>query len=314
MFLSKSPYVPDPRLLSEGFQRKRYERIKLQEEQGFIRQWFLLCGRADQASRLNPEPAKLHKLVPPPDRVWADPFLWKAGESSFIFCEEWIYSQPHGHISVLQLGRDGTVVSPSVPVLTADQHLSYPFLFEYEGALHMMPEAGASRRLDVYRCEEFPHRWRKRATLMPNLRYADATLIEYQGKWWLFLTIKRGLFALSRDLFVFSADSPLTDQWTAHPGNPVVRSFSSARPAGPLFEFSGKLFRPSQDCLVRYGHSLKINEITRLDAKHYAERTVTEVRPEWEAGIRGVHHIDWREDMLVMDTQQLLPVCKHSAL
>jgi hypothetical protein len=307
MLLPKSPYLPNPRLLTEGFQRKRYERIKQKEEQGFVRQWFLLCGRADPTARLNPQPARLHRLLPPTDRVWADPFLWKAGNDRFIFCEEWIYRQPHGHISVMQLSPDGSAVSSPVPVLTAKYHLSYPFLFEYEGALHMMPEAGAGRTLDVYRCEEFPHRWRKRVTLMSNLRYADATLQAYQGKWWLFVTLKRGLFALSRDLFVFSADNPLTDKWTPHPGNPVVRSFSAARPAGPLFELQGKLFRPSQDCLVRYGHSLRINEVTQLDAKHYAERSVTEVRPDWEPGLRAVHHIDWRDDLLVMDSQRLLP-------
>jgi len=307
MFSSRSPFLPDPRLLTEGFQRKRFERIKQEEEQGFVRQWFLLSGCADQASRLNPQPARLQKLLPPKDRVWADPFLWKAGDNFYVFCEEWIYRDPHGHISVMQLARDGRVLSPPVPVLTADQHLSYSFLYEHEGVLHLLPEAGAGRSLDVYRCEAFPHRWRKRATLMSNLRYADATLKEYQGKWWLFLTLKRGLFALSRDLFVFSADSPLSDRWTAHPGNPVVRSFSAARPAGPLFEFQGKLFRPSQDCLVRYGHRLRINEITRLDAKHYAERAVTEVSPDWEPGLRAVHHIDWRDDLLVMDSQRLLP-------
>jgi len=313
MFLSKSPFLPDPRLLTEGFQRKRYERIKQKEEQGFVRQWFLLCGRADQAARLNPQPAKLQKILPPTDRVWADPFLWNAGDDSFIFCEEWIYREPHGHISVMKLARDGGAVSLPVPVLTAAYHLSYPFLFEYEGALHMMPEAGAGRSLDVYRCEEFPQRWRKRATLMSNLRYADATLTQYQGKWWLFLTLKHGLFALSRDLFVFSADNPLTDRWTPHPGNPVVRSFSAARPAGPIFEFKGKLYRPSQDCLVRYGHSLRINEITLLNAQHYVERTITEVKPDWENGIRAVHHIDWRDGLLVMDTQRLLPAGEITA-
>lgn len=314
MFLSKSPFLPDPRLLPALYRRRRYERIKQREEQGYVRQWFLLCGRAGEVSRLNPNPAKLNKLLPPKDRIWADPFLWKRGDDLFIFCEEWIYSRPHGHLAVMKVARDGSSVSAPTPVLQTDYHLSYPFLFEWEGVLHMLPEAGANRSLDVYQCEEFPNRWRKRCSLMANVRYADATLIQYQRKWWLFLTLKRGLFALSRDLFVFSADTPLTDQWTAHPGNPVVRDFSSARPAGPLFQLNGKLYRPSQDCLIRYGHSLRINEITRLDAKRYEERVVTEVKPDWEEGIRAVHHVDWRDDLLVMDTQRLLPAGEIAAV
>lgn len=307
MFLSKSPFLPDVRLLPQLLQRRRYQKVQQQEERGLVRQWFLLCGRAQPASRLNPQPATLQKLLPPKDRIWADPFLWQRGDGIFLFCEEWIYNRPHGHISVMQLAKDGSVASAAVPIIEADFHLSYPFLFEFEGTLYMVPEACSSGSLDVYGCEEFPHRWRKRANLMSNVRYGDATLIEHRGRWWLFLTLKRGLFAVSRDLFVFSADSPLTDQWTAHPDNPVVRDFSSARPAGPLFELGGRLFRPSQNSLIRYGHSLRINEITRLDGKHYEEKMVTEVRPDWEEGIRAVHHIDWRNDLLVMDTQRLLP-------
>ena len=307
MLLSKSPFLPDPRLLAELIQRKRYARIASRAERGFVRQWFLLCGQATKEWLLNPQPASLRKLLPPLDRSWADPFLWKHGGDWFIFCEEWLCHEPHAHIAVMQISPEGRVLSPAKPVLTKPHHLSYPFLFEHEGALHMIPEGGRGRTIDVYQCEDFPQRWRKRATLMRNLQYADATLFEHKAKWWLFATIKRGLFALNRDLFGFWADTPLTDQWNPLPANPVVRGLTSARPAGRVFELGGKLFRPSQNCLVRYGHSLRINEILRLDTKHYQERLVMEVKPGWEDSICANHHIDWREGMVVMDAQRLLP-------
>ena len=306
MISSKTSFLPDPHLLVDLFQHKRYARMTSRAEQGLARQWFLLFGQASKEWLLNPQPATLRKLLPPDDRSWADPFLWKRRDEWFIFCEEWFPNKPHGHISVIQVSRDGEVLAPAKPVLVKDHHLSYPFLFEHEGTLHMLPEGGHGRAIDVYQCEEFPGRWRKRATLMRNLQYVDATLFEHQTKWWLFLTIKRGLFALNRDLFVFWADTPLTDQWHPHPANPVVRGFQSARPAGRVFELGGKLFRPSQDCLVRYGHSLRINEIVRLDVKQYQERLVTEVSPGWEANICANHHIDWQEGTVVMDAQRLL--------
>lgn len=307
MFMSKSPYLPNPRLVIELIRRKRYARISRREERGLVRQWFLLWGRVNKEWLLNPQPAKLRKLLPPLDRNWADPFLWKRGDDWFIFCEEWLCSKPHAHIAVMQISRDGQVVSPTRPVLVKDHHLSYPFLFEHEGTLHMIPEGGEGRAVDVYQCEEFPERWRKRATLMRDIRYVDATLLEHGGKWWLFATIKRGMFALNRDLFVFWADTPLTDKWNPLPSNPVVRGLESARPAGRVFELGGKLFRPSQNCLVRYGHCLRINEIVRLEAKGYRERLVTEVKPDWEGNVRANHHIDWLDGSVVMDAQRLLP-------
>ena len=147
---------------------------------------------------------------------------------------------------------------------------------------------------------------------MRDVEYVDATLFEQGARWWLFVTFKRGLFRLNRDLFIFWADTPLSDKWNPLPGNPVVRGLKSARPAGRVFELGGKLFRPSQNCLIRYGYSLNINEILRLDASHYEERLATEVTPDWEKGIRAIHHIDWRDGMLVMDAQRLLPA-KHAA-
>ena len=148
----------------------------------------------------------------------------------FIFCEEWISGRPHGHIAVMPVSHDGSKASPSQPVLEKEHHLSYPFLFEHHGSLHMLPEGGAGQAIELYECEHFPERWRKVSTLMRNIRYADATLYEHQGKWWLFVTIRRGVFSLNRDLFAFWADAPLAKRWNPHPSNPVVRGFRSARP------------------------------------------------------------------------------------
>jgi hypothetical protein len=306
MPVSKSPFLPDHRLAVDLLRRQRYRRIQQREEQGFDRQWFLLCGQAGKEWLLNPQPGNLRKLVPPDDRSWADPFLWKHGDERCIFCEEMLRDKPYGHIAVMRVSAEGQALSPAKSVLVKDHHLSYPFLFEHEGALHMIPEGGGGRTIEVYQCEEFPERWRQRATLMRDIQYVDATLFEYQAKWWLFVTIKRGLFTLSRDLFIFWADTPLSDKWKPHPANPVVRGFESARPAGRPFEIGARLFRPSQNCLVCYGHSLRINEILRLDTEHYQERLVREVRPDWEEGIRGNHHLDWHKGMLVMDAQRLL--------
>ena len=128
MFSSKSPFLPDPHLLAELIQRKRYARIARRAEQGMVRQWFLLYGQASKEWLLNPQPARLRKLLPPDDRSWADPFLWKRGDDWFIFCEEWLTSKPYGHISVMQVSRDGQVVSPAKPVLmkAASSLLSLP--------------------------------------------------------------------------------------------------------------------------------------------------------------------------------------------
>jgi hypothetical protein len=214
---------------------------------------------------------------------------------------------PHAHISVLQLDGDGRIKAEARPVLAEPNHLSYPFLFEFEGPLYMMPESGENRTIDIYRCESFPERWVKSHTLFRGLHARDATLFRHQERWWMFVTLERGMYRLNHDLFVFHADSPLDGVWHEHRRNPVVSSFERARPAGRLFEMDGRLYRPSQDCLRSYGHSLNISQIIRLDGEHYAERLVHRVRPDWEPGIIGNHHLDWNEGLMAMDALRLVP-------
>ena len=295
-----------PRLAWEAVQRLRFRRVARREEQGCTGQWYLLFDFADKAALLHPQPAGMQKLIPPNDRVWADPFAWKQGSDYFIFCEEWIYSQPHGHLSVIRLGADGRVKEPATPVIQEPSHLSYPFLFEFEGQLYMLPENSAAGQLQLYRCEEFPHRWVKANVLMENVRAADTVMLQHQGKWWMFTSLDDGNCRSNRDLCIFWADSPLSNRWTPHPRNPVIRSFKKARGAGRIFTLEGKLYRPSQNCLVRYGYGLNVSEITQLDPQHYSERAVCEVTSEWEEGNRATHHIDWHEGLLCLDARRLL--------
>jgi hypothetical protein len=123
----------------------------------------------------------------------------------------------------------------------------------------------------------------------------------------MFVTLQRGQYRLNHDLFLMSTDSPVDGLWREHPRSPVVQSFERARQAGRLFELDGRLYRPSQDCLRGYGHSLNINEITQFDTERYSERLVQRVEPDWEPGTTANHHLDWNNGLLVMDVQRLVP-------
>jgi hypothetical protein len=71
-----------------------------------------------------------------------------------------------------------------------------------------------------------------------------------------------------------------------------VADVRTARPAGALFQRDGKLFRPSQDCLLRYGHAIQINEVIALTPTDYREQTVSRLDPDWLAGGIGTHTIN----------------------
>jgi hypothetical protein len=296
-----------PRNLSGYLKRSIWTRINERRDRGFLRQWYLLHGFRDKSCLLNPEPDKLDKLIPPNDRSWMDPFAWRHGDDYYIFCEEWVFGDPHAHISVLHLDERGQMKTEVKPVIREPYHLAYPFLFEFDGLLYLVPDGRASGKIDVYRCETFPHQWVKAKTLMNGVEAVDSTLVEHNQKWWLFTSLQRHFYKLWHALFAFHADSPLAEHWTPHPRNPVVCGFDRARPAGRIFVLGEKLYRPSQNNVKRYGDTLNINEIVRLDAEDFQERVVNRVVPNPGVGRVASHHLDWNGGMLVMDAQRLLP-------
>jgi len=301
--------IPGAHVLSYYLRRLcERHRARYAAKHQLVGNWHLLYGALDRDALVSIDPATLRKLIAPPDRYWADPFGWQRDGRFFVFCEEVIYGEARGRISVVPLDTKTGLAGPSQAVVQEPHHLSYPFLFEFEGVFYMLPESGFANVLNLYRCLEFPYRWEKLGPIFEGGQYYDPTLLHREGRWWLFVTKRdpRRLQLPDHDLFLFWADSPITGKWTPHPANPVVRSFRRARPGGRIFSLNGKLYRPSQNCLWRYGASLNLNEIVRLDAEYYEERLLRELQPDGPNYV-GLHHMDWHDGVVLMDAQRLVP-------
>ncbi len=106
---------------------------------------------------------------------------------------------------------------------------------------------------------------------MTGIYAADATLLEHNGRCWMFVNAKESGGSSLDALHLFYADNPLADKWTPHPCNPIVKDIRSARPAGRIVVRDGKLIRPSQDSSRRYGYALNFNRITKLNENEYEE-------------------------------------------
>lgn len=289
------------------FDRWKLRRAAKARRRSELQQWFLLTGWRGLDEYAAPRPHLLQALYPPLDCFWADPFAWRRDDRYFLFFEEYPYAVGRGHVSVLELDEAACPTGPARPVIVEPYHLSYPFLFEYGGELYMVPEKKAVRRVDLYRCVKFPDRWEVVRTWFSGARMVDCTLFEQDGRWWLFCAVKGRGLRYDESLFAYHAATPLTDQWTPHPANPLVRDFSRGRPGGRILrDGAGRLLRPSQDCVDHYGAGLNVSEITRLTPDEYAERLLWHRSGAAAGGWHGLHHLDWREGLMVMDAQRIL--------
>ena len=208
--------------------------------------------------------------------AWAaDPFgIERDGELHVLF-EDFSRQVNRGVISHVAIGADGAVSDPEV-VLDVGVHASYPFLIEREGTVFMLPETSAAGELVLYEAVEFPRRWRRVKALLPGVPAVDASVVEHEGRWWMFAGILgRGQ---NHTLFVWHAPD-LTGPWTGHAANPVKTDARSTRSGGTPFVVEGKLYRPSQDCSRRYGGRSVLNRIDVITPASFTERPIKALVP-----------------------------------
>jgi hypothetical protein len=238
-------------------------------------------------------------------RFYADPFpiVWRG--RTFLFVEEFEHRRGKGIISAVEFGPQGPLGAPQ-PALESDVHLSYPFVFERDGEVWMVPESGTAGTIDLYRALDFPFSWKREATLASGIVASDATLIEWAGRWWMFATVRDGGGAFSDALWLWSAPD-FRGPWTAHPRNPVLIDIASARPAGRMFAAGGALYRPVQDCRAGYGAALGFARVDRLDEGGYAQTLQSVIRPGASWPGRRLHTYNAAGGFAFIDGSALAP-------
>ncbi len=239
--------------------------------------WRFVSG-GDVLDRLSLAGPRWTVLADPGDRFYADPFALQHAGRTFLYFEDYDHRVGRGAISVVEFGREGPLGRARL-VIEEAHHLSYPHVFEHDGALWMIPESSAARDIALWRCVELPHRWERVATLVSGVEAADATVFRHAGRWWMTAVIRPDAGGCSDALAIWHAPAP-EGPWTAHPANPVLIDARWARPAGAVAALGGKLVRPVQDCETLYGAALGFAEITRLDPEGFAQRPLARLTPQ----------------------------------
>jgi len=237
----------------------------------------------------------------PKGHFWADPFLVARDGKTYCFVEDYVYKTGRGHITALEVQQGGTV-SELGPALIEPFHLSFPFIFEYDGALYMCPETRESRQIRIYRCAEFPLRWELVTVAMDGVSAADTMLFASGDRWWMLTNLdESGTGDHCSELSLFFADSPLATTWAPHPQNPIVVDPERARNAGLIVE-SGGVYRLAQrQGFDQYGAGLSIWQIAELSSERYREELAGTIEPAYRDRLLGTHHLSTSGTVTVVD-------------
>lgn len=235
----------------------------------------LVLGENEAEIWEHPNPSK-HYL--------ADPFTQTLKGKEYLFVEEFDKASQKGRISYVEKINGKIQITP---VIEEEWHLSYPFMFNHENAVYMIPEAAQSRNVYLYEAIDFPLKWERTGVFFPKEAY-DPTLVKKDGLFWLFVN-QRSHEACSPfdELYLYWSTDFKNPTWNPHPQNPIVSDVTCARPAGKPFQENGTWFRPAQDSGLRYGHQVQIQEIVTWTKEEYKEKTVQTITPA--SGFLGIH-------------------------
>lgn len=263
--------------------------------------WTLYTG---DGSIRNFDPGGAREIALDLKDIRADPFLFSHDGALYVFYEAYAFGERVAHIAVGRL-EDGRLM-PLGAVLRRPYHLSYPYVFRDGADIFMLPETHAARRIEVWRCTDFPHAWELYATALEGVSAADSMLYRHDGAWWLFTNISeyRDFQDHCSELHVFKTDGPSLRNLTPHRFNPVVIGSDTARNGGRISESGGHLYRPSQ-CNAHgiYGFGLNIMRIEELNLDSYREVCIRTIKPDFRSGLTGCHHFDSHDGAFVVDAR-----------
>ncbi len=236
----------------------------------------------------------------------ADPFGWRAENGHLhLFVEHYDYRFRHGTIETLIFDPAMKLLERR-PCLSEPWHLSYPQVFSGEGAVWMLPEAHRSGGLTLYRNDADLLHWKAECRIELDCVPVDATILQRNGRWWLFYSPAHTKLSKISHLHIASAER-LTGPWTPHPGNPVRIDPKSSRPGGSAIEIGGRIMLPVQDCSRTYGGGVRTLWIDRLDEGHFHAEAGEELPIPPSAGkySEGMHTLSACGNISFIDVKRI---------
>jgi hypothetical protein len=236
-----------------------------------------------------------------PGRFFADPFIIYHNNRNICFVEDFFYAESKGKISAIEILDNGYQFLGVV--LEEQFHMSYPYVFEHENKVYMIPETNDAKEIRLYQAVNFPLEWEFKQVLMENISAVDTSIFQEGNKWYMFTNICSSQSDdHSSELHIFFSDSPHSKNWQPiQPNNPIIFNSQKARNGG-FFELDNKKYRVNQvQGFSHYGKSFAVNLIKNIHQDNYREEQVFEIQPNFKNDIISTHHFHTNGNLAVFD-------------
>lgn len=226
------------------------------------------------------------------DRWFADPFILDVSNDRIkVLVEEYIRKDKKARISLLTLDRHDYRLLKIDAVIKENTHLSFPFISRKGGVLSIIPENGEAGVLSQYLFNQDRLLAEYEKDIYDGY-LADAVLLNVKGEDILAATSLPD--PSGKDLLLLKK----SDDGHFHLWKTITFPRKVARNAGDWFDYKGKLYRPAQDCDLRYGSAMELQE---MDIERGIFRTVRRFVPTSSKYNLGLHTFNSYNGFSVVD-------------
>lgn len=228
-----------------------------------------------------------------------DTFAFDYQGTTYIFAELYSFLRQRGVIGYTCL-KNGKFTKWK-PVIVEPYHLSYPYLFEKDGEVFMIPESFESGEVYAYRAVQFPDKWERAYTLKSGVKYVDTSRFVSDEAAYAFTYDIGGagkhrllLYRLENERMLDTNCKILTDD------------DAIARPGGYPFHLDDSLIRVSQDCDGSYGKAVVFSRICKNFWNAYQETPllhfgVEDLHLDKKLKLSGIHTYTGSNTIEVID-------------
>jgi hypothetical protein len=187
------------------------------------------------------------------DRFWmADPFLFEKDGVTYLFYEMFDFIKWKGVIAYSILHDVDKVSNPKI-IIEEPYHLSFPFIYENDNEIFIMPETCANGDVHLYKAISFPDIWEKDVTIIQSVFVCDTIRIKdkYDTYFMASCMSKNPTFPFVISCYlnnVLYKLSECDEYFGCVNGVSVAKGDFGIRNAGAVFVHNGNIIRPGQDC------------------------------------------------------------------
>lgn len=229
------------------------------------------------------------------DSWFADPFILDVTDETIILLsEEWCEHTRRGRISRLTIERQSFKLLTVDPVLELDTHLSFPIIERVGDDVYIYPENGAAGGLWRYKYDVSSNTVSEKHQIC-NVPVADAVITEEFGERFMFATEQPNPNGNILSIFQWNEEVGLFVKCTEYSFPENV-----ARMAGSFFKVRDKIYRPTQECNVQYGHAITIQEVEKNENSWNFQEVRRLYSPHPQLNV-GMHTLNIYKDVIVTD-------------